>query len=281
MPEGGCLTGCGRSGGTCCPEGRSAADSKPPGDCICLMWAAAYRANGDSTDCFRAILADAALQGGEREGIQPLLPQVRPALSMHSCIQRAALSQVPFSCCTSAQQALTRQCRQHCTVRGYSSCQPLKEPTPPSWGSFRPKRSAAPVLPFTEQNNEEQLTATDLTVDSGLGMAGCCAGVKGSESDLRASLCAAASGGGKAAGSSASISNGRDAAAAKADCNEEAAVHRLADGAGPAQAQQLLAKTEARASDHANTDCRQLCLNMQRLQQAQLSESKQHVHKVG
>ncbi len=52
-------------------------------------------------------------------------------------------------------------------------------------------------------------------------------------------------------------------------------MHRLADGAGPAQAQQQLAKTEARASDHANTDCRQLCLNMQRLQQAQLSELKQ------
>ncbi len=85
MPEDGCLTGCGRSGGACCPEGRSAADSKPPGDCICLMWAAAYRANGDSTDCFRAILADAALQGGDEEGIQPLLPQVRP------CIKHAQL----------------------------------------------------------------------------------------------------------------------------------------------------------------------------------------------
>ena len=100
MPEGRCLTGCGRSGGACCLEGRSAANAKPPGDCICFMWAAAYRANGDSTDCRRDIVADAALQEGGEEGIKPLLPEVRPASSMHSCIQQAASVLGTLHCCS-------------------------------------------------------------------------------------------------------------------------------------------------------------------------------------
>ena len=100
MPKGRCLTGCGRSGGACCPKGRSAANAKPPGDCICFIWAAAYRANGDSTDCRRDMVADAALQEGGEEAFSLCFPRsgLRPACT--AAYSRLHLSWVPSSCCS-------------------------------------------------------------------------------------------------------------------------------------------------------------------------------------